>query len=409
MKRILYIHHTGEFVGSARSLFYLIKELDRTKYEPVLLITYEGPVRRHFEKIGVKVYHSPLSHIWEAPSPPWYDFYHNLSNWFAFAKNQNLLKMIQEIKPDIIHINDTALLSAAITAKFAKIPLVTHVRSVVNNCIGLKLRQRLLLKKIYELSDKLIAISEEYTSQFTRKDKIDIVNNSVDFEEISQEIAHSSDFRGELGIGNNECLVGMIGALNKHKGAWDFIESIGILVNRFKIDGIRAVIIGPINSKTKLSSLPFIKNLSWVNPLGYANKLLKKYSIEEKVKIIGSRANIYDIINALDIVVFPSRLEAVGRPIIEAAAIGKPSVVTMSTKKTEIIIDGITGLITDTGKPLLLAEAIKKLSIDKKLRTSIGEAGSKYAMEKFDSRKNVTKVQKIYENILKDGSKINAM
>jgi len=108
-------------------------------------------------------------------------------------------------------------------------------------------------------------------------------------------------------------------------------------------------------------------------------------------------------------VVFPSRLEAVGRPIIEAAAIGKPSVVTMSTKKTEIIIDGITGLITDTGKPLLLAEAIKKLSIDKKLRTSIGEAGSKYAMEKFDSRKNVTKVQKIYENILKDGSKINAM
>ena len=43
MKRILYIHHGGALGGAPLSLLYLIENLDRERFKPVVLISMDGP------------------------------------------------------------------------------------------------------------------------------------------------------------------------------------------------------------------------------------------------------------------------------------------------------------------------------------------------------------------------------
>ena len=43
MKRILYIHHGGGLGGAPLSLLYLLKQIDRNRYEPIVLTLKPGP------------------------------------------------------------------------------------------------------------------------------------------------------------------------------------------------------------------------------------------------------------------------------------------------------------------------------------------------------------------------------
>lgn len=381
----------------------MIKELDRTIYEPVLIITYEGPVRKYFEDLGVKVYHLSLRHIWEAPNPPWYDLYHNITNWLAFRGNINLLKLIKEIKPDLVHINDTALLSAAITVKFAGIPLITHARSVVNNLPGLKVRQKLLLRKIYNLSERVIAISEEYVRQFKNKDKVEVVYNSIDLDEMGRIVGTGEKFRSELKLADKDIFVGMVGTLSRHKGAWDFINAAGIVLRKTGNMRIKFAIVGKIPNETVINRmLRKIRLDGLMSPLQKARTFAEKYNIKDSLLITGHRDDIYSVMDALDIVVFPTRLNATGRPVLEAAALGKPSIAALTTKNTNVLVDGVTGLIIPPGNTGALAEAIIRLAENDELRKDMGKAGLEHARMNFNPKINAMKVQKIYEEVLKE-------
>lgn len=403
MKKILFVHHTPEFVGSARSLFYLLKELDRTKYEPVVSLVYEGPVRAKYESLGIKVYHVPFAPIWEAPSPYWYNVKNKLMNWFAFFPSRRFAKFLSEISPDIVHLNDTACLSAGITANRCGIPVVTHVRSVHRLAPALlQMRSRLLVKAIEKISSRIIAIGEEYAIQFGNSKKVEIVYNSLDFPEIEKAVGTGDKFRMEIGVGSEELLVGMIGTLTKHKGAWDFIQAAGKVVQRMTGKKIKFIIVGRIPEKTVWNRLRERTGFFGIShQLDEANELAKRCKVKDSLIITGHRNDIYTVMDAIDVVVFPTRLDATGRPILEAAAMGKPSIASVPTKNTKVLIDGITGLIVPPENSEALADAIIRLAENQELRNSMGKAGFELARKNFDPKINIGKVQKIYKEVLK--------
>jgi glycosyltransferase involved in cell wall biosynthesis len=112
-----------------------------------------------------------------------------------------------------------------------------------------------------------------------------------------------------------------------------------------------------------------------------------------------------DIYSALDVVVFPSHLRGIGRPGFEAAACGRPVVATTTTGNSEIVVDGMTGLLVPQKNPPKLAEAIIRLLNDKDLREKMGKAGLLHAKENFDYRKNARRVMALYESILVEKKK----
>lgn len=75
-----------------------------------------------------------------------------------------------------------------------------------------------------------------------------------------------------------------------------------------------------------------------------------------------------------DVLAFPSETETFGNVIVEAAASALPSVVAAAGAAHEHVVDGVTGLVVDGGKPAQLAAAMLRLIDDPALRVELGAA-----------------------------------
>ena len=60
MKNILIIHQSAELYGSDKTILFFVKELDKTKYLPIVVLPSEGPLKVEFEKNNIKVVIIPV-------------------------------------------------------------------------------------------------------------------------------------------------------------------------------------------------------------------------------------------------------------------------------------------------------------------------------------------------------------
>lgn len=106
---------------------------------------------------------------------------------------------------------------------------------------------------------------------------------------------------------------------------------------------------------------------------------------------------------AADAYVGPSLEDAFGLPILEAMACGLPVIASIRTGASELINDGVTGLLlSDPRNPSEIAGLIERLYKDGVLREKMGCAASTYAQTNCSWEQNVTKTREFLEGILKE-------
>jgi glycosyltransferase involved in cell wall biosynthesis len=123
----------------------------------------------------------------------------------------------------------------------------------------------------------------------------------------------------------------------------------------------------------------------------------------ENFSFLGEIPNfkLVDFYHDADLFIFPSIWhEPFGMPLIEAMAVGLPVIATRGGAFSEIVDDGKTGMLVDRGDAGSLAKAISNLLNDDELRTSMGKAGRKRALELFSWEKIVKNLLDLYEKIL---------
>ena len=81
------------------------------------------------------------------------------------------------------------------------------------------------------------------------------------------------------------------------------------------------------------------------------------------------------LLRACDVLIVPSRDEVAPMVILEAMALGKPVVAARVGAIPEIVLDGETGLLFDSGDAAQLAAALERLRADRVLRERLGTAG----------------------------------
>ena len=59
MKKILYVFHCSTIGGGSYCLLNILKNLDRNKYIPTVLLAYNGPLVDEIEKLGIDVFFYP--------------------------------------------------------------------------------------------------------------------------------------------------------------------------------------------------------------------------------------------------------------------------------------------------------------------------------------------------------------
>jgi glycosyltransferase involved in cell wall biosynthesis len=117
--------------------------------------------------------------------------------------------------------------------------------------------------------------------------------------------------------------------------------------------------------------------------------------VSDKVKFLGWRDDIPEIMQILDVFVLPSLNEGMGRVLLEAMASGKPIVASNVGGIPDLVKDGQNGFLVRPGDVNGLSLAIKKLIEDKELRVKMGARGRTMA-QSYGVEEMIRKIDDLY-------------
>ena len=402
--RILYIEKPAFVGGSFFSLYELVRGLDTTRYEPVILFHRPNPYRERFRTLGVKVI--TLS---EQPPPvstsngPQRDIAASLSrygHWLAkgyrAAKAVHLLarqdwplarrlaRLIKDEAIDLVHHNDSLRSSrdSVLAARLTGVPQVCHVRRFHEFSFIERYLARFVDCFIYISR----AIEQSYCDVGVPADRGLVVYNPInatDFEQVNG----VAEFKAEFGL-DQVRLVSNVGRLDWWKGHDYFLQAMAEVIQAQP--SVKALIVGQPISKPL--------NQAYYQRL---QQLVTELELSEHVIFTGFRADIPRIMAASDIVVHSaSKPEPFGRVVVEAMLAGRPVIATAAGGVLDIIEDQVTGLLVPPKNAALMAQAIQQILQNPEQAKMMGQRAQQNARERFSVKQHVTAVQHNYERIL---------
>ena len=122
------------------------------------------------------------------------------------------------------------------------------------------------------------------------------------------------------------------------------------------------------------------------------------------VTVLGWQSDIEKVLSAADIVVLTSDNEGTPLSLIQAGMAGLPVVTTNVGSVPEVVIDGVTGIITDLDVQEI-ANALEKLATDKALRERLGLAAQEFTLANFGVQRLVHDHEELYKKLLASQAK----
>jgi len=135
-----------------------------------------------------------------------------------------------------------------------------------------------------------------------------------------------------------------------------------------------------------------------------AGELLEELTAQSEseslpITFLGWRNDIGMILSASNIAVLCSDNEGIPLTLIQASQAGLPIVSTNVGSVSDIVIDGVTGLLTEVSANAVI-QGVSKLLDDPDLRARLGESGQMRARELFSSRAMVERHEELYSQSL---------
>lgn len=376
--KILYVSHSAEVIGGAEQcLFFLLKNMDRNKFIPMVVLPYEGPLKEKLEKIGIKTEVSPVG---------WWTYRGNEFCAPGDLKERagKIATLIEKVGIDIVHTNTSVITEGAIAAKMTGRPHVWHLHEFIEGHPSLKpiLPLYFTYRSIDLLSDSIIVVSQALkkgVSKYIDQGRLCVIYNGID---AAEKISKEESFRADIGVHEGAILICTIGPVVKEKGHMNFIEMASKVLNA-KPD-VQFISIGDKIDSELWSAIE--------------NKI-EGYGLKDNIKFLDFRTDIWRILNEIDIYVVSSEMESFGLAAIEAMASGKPVVATRCGGPEEIVVDGQTGFLVPSNDPVSLAEKILTLADDPEKRKAMGLKGKERFGELFTGDRFARTFEDIYSGL----------
>jgi glycosyltransferase involved in cell wall biosynthesis len=192
--------------------------------------------------------------------------------------------------------------------------------------------------------------------------------NGVDVGRFSPErIELRDEFRAKHGIPPDSVVIGFVGRLTRDKGIEELVRAF-IAVQEQNRHAM-LLLIGDYEHRDK--------------PAG---DVIRTVATHPCIRHVGFQSDVIPGMAAMDVVALPTYREGLGNVLLEAAALGLPTVATDATGARDAILAGITGVQVPVGDSVALAEALVKLAHDPALRGRMGRAGRAWVCANFDQR-----------------------
>jgi glycosyltransferase involved in cell wall biosynthesis len=391
--KIAYFQQDGLVTGSAISLRHFLSAINREVFEPVVILAKEGPVRNLYESLNIKVLVHNYPTFWTFPGPRCFSK-GMFKQLIAFAPNPKLKKFIvEEVQPDLIHINDKASMNVGVSTRNTGIPIVQHSRSSYN-ITSCKWAKHLSAKTIKRFANYIICISEDEEDGFEDFSNKSTIYNTVDFNLIEKAKEKRKQTRHELGINEQEVLVGFAAHVSEKKGAWDFLE----LCRQLKQNtNFKFILAGHLDEQG--STYLGKEGVLPLSPKAYVESFIKENNLENQLFVTGFRKDILELIAAMDVLVVPNKNGVLGRQPIEAQALGVSVIAKAGhSNRSKVIEHGVTGYLVQN-----IAENVEQLGnwMNSNEAQKMAQSAMIHAVRNFTPATNMRKIESIYLNLIK--------
>jgi glycosyltransferase involved in cell wall biosynthesis len=129
-------------------------------------------------------------------------------------------------------------------------------------------------------------------------------------------------------------------------------------------------------------------------------QLAQALGIAHRVRFVGHRDDLADIYGCTDIVLAPSRREALSLTLLEAASFGIPVVASDVGGIGEAVEHAVTGILVPSEDVELLAQQIRRLLQDGQLRKEMGAAARERYERLFNLDAMLRATTQVYEELL---------
>lgn len=388
--RVLYLHPAAAFGGASKSLIELYSQLRAMGVEATVL-TPAGSASVAFAKAGMDV--RGVKGLSQFDNTR-FGHYRNL-RWLILLRELFLLPFsllglwrLRHERFDLIHVNEVTLLPIGLFAKWLlDLPMIVHVRSLQREP-GSGWRTGLINRWLREKAAAVIAIDHTVARTLAPDLPLHVVHNGLRIDAAYAPAAGNQN--------NDEAVrIGFLGVLIPAKGIYELVEAMHILKRR----GVRAECLVAGENARELSGIK-----AWaLRKLGFARDvraeleiLIEKLGLQQQVHLLGFVEDVRRLYPTIDILCFPSHLDATGRPVFEAAFYGIPSVVAVKNPTPDSIINGVTGLKVSRPDPMLVADALERLIEDRDYRLTLGRQARDWANEHFAIERAATLMYAIY-------------
>jgi glycosyltransferase involved in cell wall biosynthesis len=413
-QRILYVDLAPAVGGSVISLYHLVKGLDRRRFEPSVVMAASNGYVARFQELGVPLWQLGEAALAEeqAGSEPWSavrhsrltrllkrlprgeDLVHAIGFWLRVypglrARARELAKIMREVKPELVHLNDAVCVSQAgiMAARRVRAPAICHLRSMDQRSFF----ERWLSRSLRGYICVSRAVDEHQRTLGGRTSPSWVVYNGIDLAEFATlpqtDSQSRAAWRSEWGWTTEDIVIGSIGRIVPWKGQHVFLSALAQLLPRYP--NLRGLIVGAAEPRDQ----------------EYAAALRQqahRLGLEHVVRYTGYRADISRLLHGMDILAHTSiSPEPFGRVIIEGMATGVTVIATRAGGAAEIIEDSASGLLVPMEDVEALAQAVARV-VDNPDQAAAWRSAARQRVEQmFTVQRYVQGVEQVYEEILR--------
>ncbi|MFC4210480.1 glycosyltransferase family 4 protein [Pedobacter lithocola] len=366
-KTILHAIRQGQVGGGETHVLDLVNSLDKAKYESVILSFTEGPMVEKLKQDGFKTY------VVSTEKP------------FNFRVWKQVRQIISAENIDLIHAHGTRANSNTFySAKLLKIPLVYTVHGWSfhpDQSKMVKFIRSMSERFLVSVANKTICVSK--SNLIEGKTKFPMTNATVIANGINRfKFNPDKEFKNirlEFGIDESFILVGYIARITNQKSPLTFLRAIAMLPEK---ENIRFLIVGDGDLKTQMLSLS------------------KDLNLDKYITFVDFRNDIPDILNAIDVFCLPSLWEGLPIALLEAMSMRKAIIASKIDGITDLIDDGLNGLLVKAADIDSLSKTLQRLILDRKLIADLGLEAEKTVQEKFNISTMTKNIEAVYQEFI---------
>jgi len=363
--RVLYVNQTSQMSGAERSLLALLAGLGDAVAP--LVACPPGELSAALDERGVPraviagTRASFKAHPVQTPR-----------SLFDIGRSAvQLRRLAAHDRAELVHANTTrAALLALLGRRRGGPPVLAHIRDWAPDGRFPRAVHSFIARRADAVVANSAYVAEIFDGMPSRA-PVRVIHNPVELGAFDPAALDGAAVRRELGLAEDALALAVVAQLTPWKGQDDAIRALAELPSEAGSPVL--LVVGSAKfagAGTRLDNEAYERDL---------HRLVVELGVADRVRFLGERTDVPDVLAATDLLLLPSWREAFGRIAVEGMAVGVPVVSTNVGGPAEIIRDGVDGLLLPPRRPELWAERIVPLLADHRRRLRMGESGRERA------------------------------